>query len=367
MMRPERKKVAAAITAGCLLAAGPLLFWRTFLRQMPVTDRGEATLSERFAEYEAPEPTPTPDGQARLREILPYPVNSLSLDAATGMIHMYEEGTGRAFAVNPGTLSSSTLSDVRLNNFSRTLWSPRETQVITAFTEDGGTRFRFFDYQTSRVAELPHDVSLLAFSPDGSRIVAVRNPAGRTQLWISAPDGTDPWLLTETRMDITGVSWPSADAVIITSRRADGTQSLVEIDLSARLRTLVDKKHELRTVWMRTGERALISYEDPGDGMVLSVFDRISGRLSRLPVSTDASKCAWHRTGASFTCGVAAGTSSTSSETVMTVSLQDDSTVVRYEAPEDIWIAIREPVALARDNGLAFINAFDGKPYLLSW
>ena len=116
-MEIERKKAVNAVIVGVMVAVVPFVFWRTFLRQLPLVGSGEATLSERFEESDPSTPTPTPDGGAKLRELLAYPATALTLDKGTGMLRMYEEETGRVFEVNPGTLKVFTVSDNRLDDF----------------------------------------------------------------------------------------------------------------------------------------------------------------------------------------------------------------------------------------------------------
>lgn len=363
----EPRKVISSMVVGVLLAAGPFLFWRIFLQQLPITGFGEATLSERFEEQESPGPTSIPEGQARLRELLAYPAVSLALDPATGMLRMHEEGTGRAFEVSPNTLKVRTLSDKRLDNFEQTIWSPNGTEVISLFSEKERSVYRYFDYQSRRVAELPIDITTLAFSPDGSHIVMVRDMAGRTQIWISAPDGTQEWLLMATRMTIVDIAWPRSDTIALTSRRKDGTNDLVFVDLEGSLEILIEKRPDLGVLWARGGVQALISFQNTDDETVLHVLDTDSGEESKLPLATRASKCIWHRNATSITCGIHPQTSSQGRDTVTTLRMGDRSTVVRYSAPKDIWVGIENPVALPRDNGIAFINLFDKRPYQLTW
>lgn len=362
----ERKKVVSATVIGVLFAAGPFLFWRIFLQQLPLTGPGEATISERFDVTEEEKPTPVPEGQAKLRELLAYPSNSLMLDTATGMLRMYEQGTGRAFEVNPGTLKAFTLSETHLDDFDHTLWSPNGTEVLTLFREEEGSQYRYFDYRSSRVAQLPGNVRILSFSPDGSRIVSARQSDTNTQLWISAPDGTNDWLLMATRLEIVDLDWIADNTIALTSRRADQTSDLLLLDLNVNLRSILKEYEELDVLWARGGRYALISYRDHGQKLALGVLDTEQEKVIPLQLVTRASKCAWHRQ-SSIICGVSESSSSQSRDAVVTLDLLSGERVVRYQAPDDIWIGVQNPLVLLQGNGLAFINLFDKRPYLISW
>lgn len=366
-MKINRKKAIQSGIVGVLIAVVPFLFWRTFLRQLPLVGSGEATLSERFEESESPTPTPTPEGQARLRELLPYPATALALDNGTGMLRMYEEGTGRAFEVNPGTLKVFTLSEEKLDDFVTTLWSPNGSEVISLFNEEDRASYRYYDYRDGRVSELPFAVRYVTFSPDGTKIAMFNDFQGQPRIWIAAPDGTNEWLLLATRMDIVALDWPMNETLAITSQNADGSSTLSLLSLDGSLSILLENLGDLDVVWSRSGTRALISFNDPEDGLTLSMFDMETERLTSLPIVSRASKCAWHRNGASATCGVPAQTTSASRDTVMTIFAESDHVVVRYEPPKDVWVGITEPVVLPRDDGIAFINFFDKRPYLITW
>lgn len=366
-MHIEPKKAVHAAIIGVLVAVVPFVFWRTFLRQLPLGGSGEATLSQRFEESDDVTPTPTPDTTVRLRELLPYPATGLALDSGTGMLRMYEEETGRAFEVNPGTLKVFTLSEEKLDHFVTTYWSPNGSEVISMFSEDNLASYRYFDYRDGRVAELPVGLRNVAFSPDGTRIAMFNDNQGNPRVWISAPDGTSEWLLLATRLVITDIAWPTDNMVAMTSQNSDGTLTLSLVSLDGELTVLLEDMIDIDVSWSRNGAHALVSYHDADEGLTLGVYDVETRRLSVLPVVTTASKCAWHRSGTSATCGVPAQSTSASRDSVVTVFPDNGQSVIRYEPPDDVWVGITGPVILPRENGIAFINFFDKRPYQITW
>lgn len=367
LKRTERKKVWYAVTIGILFAAGPFLFWRIFLQQLPLTGSTGATISERFQSDDrefAPEPSST--SRPRLRELLAYPAHSLVLDHATGMLRMYEQGTGRAFEVNPRTLTVLTLSEARLENLEHTIWSPNGTEVLSLFREEEGSTYRYFDYHTDRVAVLPANIRALAFSPDGSRIISTRRTDTQLQLWVSAPDGSDEWLLMATRLDIADIDWIRDDTIALLSRQPDETMNLLLLDLDTNLRLLLEDYAELDVLWARGGQHALISYMNDEHERVMGVLDVEREEITPLSEAIRASKCVWHRR-SSITCGVPGRTDSGARDIVVTLDLLSGEKTVRFRAADDIWVGIQDPVALKNGNGIAFINIFDKRPYLITW
>lgn len=364
----ERRSVIAAIFTGMLVAVAPFLFWRSFLRQLPLTDTGTATLSDRFEELETMHDDAS-DGMnsSRLRELLPNPANSVSVDRISGVIRLYEEETGRAFEIHPTTLHVTPLSESRLPRFDHTLWSPNGTEVITLFQEDSGSQFRYYDYRTARVAALPANVRMIAFSRSGDRILTSQETSAGTELWISKPDGTEAWRFLITRLNVVQIFWPDDDMVVLRTLRKDGREDLVAFDRETNLTHLLEGYPEMDVRWSPNGAQALISYVTDERGMVLSLFDAEHRIIRELPVTARASKCAWHTGSSEITCGVPAQTTSASRDTITSVDVRTDVLSVRYTAPDDVWIGLQEPAVLPRGNGVVFVNVYDKRPYLITW
>lgn len=364
----DKRNIFSAVLIGAVLAAGPFLFWRIFLQQLPLTGSGNATISNRFEESERGlSPTPVPPGQARLRELLAYPANSLTVDRSSGMLRMYEEGTGRAFEVSPTTLQVLTLSEEHLDDFLYSSWSPNGREVITLFDEQDGSTYRYFDYGSSRVAELPQNVRMFAFSPNGDRILSARDTSNGIQLWVSAPDGADEWLLMVLRLNVIELFWPQENMFVLITEREDGTEDLIALNMYANIEVLLEKYSDLEVVWAPNGVLALISFMDDEGRLVLDLFSTTTNTLETLPLTTRASKCAWHRGSSNITCGVPSQTTSAGRDTVTSMDLETGKLDVRYQAAQDVFIGLEDPVMLPRGDEIAFINIFDKRPYLISW
>lgn len=358
----------SAALVGVVLAAGPFLFWRIFMQQLPLTGSGSATISERFDESEnGVTPTPVPEGGARLRELLANPANSLAVDRTSGAIRMYEEGTGKAFEVSPSTLQVRTLSENPLTDFLYTIWSPNGHEVITLFQEENGSRYRYFDYRSSRVAELSATVRTVAFSPNGEKILTTRDTQDGTQLWISKPDGTEDWVFMATRLAVLDSFWPRDDTLVLVTRRDDDFEDLVTITLDSKLNLLLEKYEDLEVVWAPNGVRAIVSYSTDEQGITLALLEMPEGTLVPLGLSVRATKCAWHKGSSDITCGIPAQTTSASRDTVTSLNLTTGELTVRYRAPKDVWIGLESPAMSPQGRDIAFINIFDKRPYLISW
>ncbi|HXV26656.1 MAG TPA: hypothetical protein VD862_01340 [Candidatus Paceibacterota bacterium] len=364
------KRTAIFILCAAGIAALPAWFWYSFLRDIPVGNGGTATFAGRFAtpDPEAPETPEIP--RPRLRELLSYPVVALSADRNRRDVRMYEEGTGRAFAVNTLTLKVTTLSDERLERFITTVWSPNGTEVISAFAESGGTQFRYFDYRTGRVAPLPASVRLFAFSPDGGRIATVRTTDGGVRLWISSPDGTGEFAILATRLNITALSWPAADELAVVTRHPSGAESVVMVSMEGKLRPLRDGIRGAELNWSPNGTRALVSHVTD-DARVLELMDAATGDTAVLGIHARAGTCAWHTDQAWVTCGLPAQPNTTAEHavigSVVSTSLTDGTSVVRYRPGAGETFGMRSPFMVSGDTGIAFLDPFSGLPYLLSW
>lgn len=364
----KKRGIVSAVLVGTFLAAGPFLFWRIFLQQLPLTGSGSATLSDRFEEPDETVPeTPAPERGAQLRELLAFPANSLTMDSSAGVLRMYEEGTGRAFEVHLTTLQATTLSESHLDAFHSTHWSPNGIEVISLFQEKSGSRYRYYNYSTSRVAELPVNIRNIAFSRNGNRIVTTRDTQDGTQLWISNPDGTNGWVFVATRLNIQQLFWPRDDMVVVRTMRADGNEDLVMFDMEKRMSLLLESYDDLDVLWDFHSSRALISYIDKDHGLVLSILDTITRDIHILPITTRASKCAWASGSSVITCGIPSQSTSASRDTITSLNMDTGELTVRYRVPEDVWVGLQEPVMVPRGNGIAFINTFDKRPYLLTW
>jgi len=366
-MSLNRHSFIFSAMVGILSVSLPFLIWRIFFSDVPLTGNGKATLSVQFdtAPTQSMPPVQRP---ARLRELFSAPIHSLAVTKNGKEVRFYEEATGRTFAVDLESLRSEPISEERLENLLRSWWSPSGTEVIAAFNEQGGTVLRFFDFRDGRVSVLPETVRTFAFSPDGTRLVTLHDTSGVSRIMVSGRDGTDdPWLLMTTRLSVISVFWPHPERIIVHASNEDGSNTLLSLNLSGVLLTLLKEVRDLETTWSPDGDRVVASYRDPNDILRTVVLEGMDGRPHNktvsLPLTIPASKCAWSPDGTVLGCGIPSQASA--GDTVMTYHLGDAEPVLRYQPPKDTFITVTKP--LFSSSGLVFVNGYDKKPYLVSW
>jgi hypothetical protein len=126
--------------------------------------------------------------------------------------------------------------------------------------------------------------------------------------------------------------------------------------------------------WAPDGDTSLFSEELDG-ALTTSVFRSSTGTEVQTDAGIEVSKCAWHSRSDVFTCGIPdfgesarpAANSLSRHDVIVSFDVRTGDTTVRFEPGRDVAMSVTAPVVLPSGSGLAFINRFDQKPYLVTW
>ncbi len=282
----------------------------------------------------------------------------------------YDARDGRVFEASPKDLNEKLVSDKPLPNLVSTLWSPNKKEVVSVFDTNNGKDFRYYNYQTNKVTDLGRTVRSLAFSPDGSHIAYLRSLGLDGAIYVSAPDGSSPRKIIETRLSDIELSWPS-DKYLSFKASADGRDSVYLLSLTGNLTKLVDKPGKVDILWSSGGAKLLYSTRESGSPMLFvkparlpdgtqAGGDVLSSSPKALDVSTAAYKCAWSINSDYIYCAVSR--SGQGGEDIYRVDM--DGTKKLLSSPVKN-ISAKQLMLTGTEDFLIILNEIDGKLYAL--
>lgn len=270
----------------------------------------------------------------------------------------YDLRDGRVFETSPKDLKETVVSNKPLPNLISTLWSPNKKEVVSIFDTNNGKDFRYYNYQTNKVADLGRAVKSLAFSPDGSHIAYLRSLGLDSAIYVSAPDGSAPRKIIETRLSDLELSWPSEEYISFKAS-VDDRNSVYLLSLTGNLTKFVDELGKVDILWSSGGTKLLYSTVENGSPM-LFVKDTLSSTTKGLDISTPAYKCAWGINSDYIFCTVRR--SGQGGENIYKISM--DGTKELLSSPVKN-ISARQLMLTGTEDFLIVVNETDGKVYAL--
>lgn len=285
-------------------------------------------------------------------------VLSPTLSKEKNSIIYYATRDGRVFEANPRDMNEKIVSDKPLPNLIDTIWSPNKKEVVSIFDTNNGESFRYYNYQTNKVVDLGTVVKSLAFSPDGSHLAYHKTLGLDGAIYVSAPDGSSPRKIIETRLSDIELSWPSEEHISFKAS-VDGRDTVYLLSLTGNLTKFIDEPGKVDILWSSGGAKLLYSTRESGSPM-LFVKDTLSSSTKPLNISTPAYKCAWSINSDYIFCTV--GRSSQGGEDIYRIGM--DGTKELLSSPVKN-ISAKQLMLTGTEDYLIVINETDGKIYSL--
>ena len=185
-------------------------------------------------------------------------VLSPTLSKEKDSVLYYDKNSGQVFEAGPGGLNEKIISNKLLPNLIATFWSPNKKEVVSVFGTKKGKNFRYYNYQTNKVVDLGKTIRSLAFSPDGSHIAYLRSLGLDGAIYVSAPDGSSPRKIIETRLSDIELSWPSEEYISFKAS-VDGRDSVYLLSLTGNLTKFIDEPGKADVLWSSGGTKLLYS------------------------------------------------------------------------------------------------------------
>lgn len=285
-------------------------------------------------------------------------VLSPTLSKEKNSVLYYDKNSGQVFEAGPGGLNEKLVSDKLLPDLMATLWSPNKKEVVSVFDTNNGKDFRYYNYQTNKAVDLGRAVKSLAFSPDGSHIAYLRSLGLDGAIYVSAPDGSSPRKIIDTRLSDIELSWPSGEYISVKTS-VDGRDGVYLLSLTGNLTKFVDEPGKVDVLWSSGGTKLLYSTRESGSPM-LFVKDAPSSSVKALNISTPAYKCAWGINSDYVFCAV--GRSGQGGEDIYKINM--DGTKELLSSPVKS-ISAKQLMLTGTENFLIIANETDGKIYSL--
>lgn len=229
-------------------------------------------------------------------------VLSPTLSKDKNSIMYYDKGDGRAFEANPKDLSERVISEKNLPNLAETIWSPNKKEVVSVFYDNNGKRFKYYNYQTQKVVDLGTTIKSLTFSPDGLHIAYLKSLGADSAIYVSAPDGSSPRKIIDTRLYDMEISWPSPEYISFKAT-AGGKDGIYLLSMTGELTKFLDASGQINILWSSDGTRLLYSSKED-NGLTLSVKEVNSSEVSDLKVASSANKCTWGAGNSYIICSI---------------------------------------------------------------
>ena len=332
--------------------AGYLISQKDFSKQ-------SANIGGGFLEkFDASRPDDLGNSSGDLLALSKRAVLSPTLSKEKSSVLYYDKSSGQVFEAGPGGLNEKLVSNKLLPNLIATLWSPNKKEVVSVFDTNNGNVFRYYNYQTNKVVDLGRTVRSLVFSPDGSHIAYLRSLGLDGAIYVSAPDGSSPRKIIDTRLSDIELSWPSAEYISFKAS-VDGRDSVYLLSLTGNLTKFVDEPGKVDVLWSSGGTKLLYSTIG-SDSPMLFVKDVLSSSARALGISTPAYKCAWGINSDYIFCAV--GRSSQGGEDIYKINM--DGTKELLSSPVKN-ISAKQLMLTGTENFLIVVNETDGKLYAL--
>ena len=285
-------------------------------------------------------------------------VLSPTLSKEKDSVLYYDKNSGQVFEAGPGGLNEKIISNKLLPDLIATFWSPNKKEVVSVFDTNNGKDFRYYNYQTNKVVDLGRTIKSLAFSPDGSHIAYLRSLGLDGAIYVSAPDGSSPRKIIETRLSDIELSWPSEEYISFKAS-VDGRDSVYLLSLTGNLTKFIDEPGKADVLWSSGGTKILYSTRESGNPM-LFVKDTLSSSVKALDISTPAYKCAWGINSDYVVCAI--GRSGQGGENIYKINM--DGTKELLSSPVKNIYA-KQLMLTSTEDFLIIVNETDGKLYSL--
>ncbi len=373
----EKKIIVVLIVitlAASAFVAGFLLFGNAPTRRaisLSNQDNLSGNLAERFSETSGTSQDAA-DDSSRIRSLSAGQAVS-AVSSPDGSVLYYENGTGKAFRVNPRTGDSTLISATALPNFLSTAWSKDRKGVISTFREGTGVRLRYFNYTTKQSSPLEASARSAVFSPDGSLIAYLRSlDKERGEVVLAQPDGSSQKRILATRIGGLQLTWiDQKHLALYDPDDGSGSAHLLKLSVDGDLAEATKSQLDMEVLWSPDGSRLLLSFfNDDGD---LGLYVQRTGEDPEpLKISGYASHCAWTLDSTAVFCGIPqspvlfgkTASKMATPENIYKITISDKiSEVVFTPQKGDTRISVENMFLPSLEDMVIFINSFDGKLY----
>jgi len=285
-------------------------------------------------------------------------VLSPTLSKEKNSVIYYDKSNGQAFEANPRDLSEKVISEKILPNLVRTIWSPNKKEVVSVFYDNNGKRFKYFNYQTQKAVDLGTAIKSLAFSPDGLHVAYLKSLGADGAIYVSAPDGSSPRKIIDTRLSDLEIYWPSPEYISFKTT-ADGKDSVYLLSMTGDLTRFLDTAGQTNLLWSSDGTRLLYSSKED-NSLVLSMKDVKSSEVTDLEVASPADKCAWGVGNAYIMCSVPK--SGSGGEDIYKIDFLGNKELIASPSKN---ISASQLILTGIEDYIMIVNGTDGKIYTI--
>ena len=290
------------IVSSSLLAL-VLIFWGVYNLAFKPKTAPAAVQEKSKSATETPLPAPEKKSDSAIIAISDDPVIAPILDERGKGIKYYSQTTGRAYHINLDGQNKKSLLDQNLLGLLDVVWSPDESKVISKTTQQGKTRFYYYDYTQAKEIPLKENLDTVVWQNDKRILYKYYEPASKKRsLSVSDFDGTN-WKdladISYRRVSIAPVPrtglvsfWNEPDALAETI-----FQTIPAI--GGEIKTLLKGKFGVDYSWSPDGSNILVSHsnERAGNKMQLAIINAQGGEYRSLDIPTFISKCVWSQDG----------------------------------------------------------------------
>ena len=287
-------------------------------------------------------------------------VLSPTLSKEKNSVLYYDKSNGQVFQANPENLSEVVVSSKLLPNLVQTIWSPNKKEVVSIFYDKNGKRFKYYNYQTQKTVDLGTAVKSLAFSPDGSHIAYFKSLGADGAIYTSAPDGSSPRKIIDTRLSGLDIYWPLEEYISFKAS-VDGRDSVYLLLMTGNLTKILDMDDQADILWSPDGTRLLYSSRE-SDRVVLRVKEIASSKDTDLNTSSSANKCAWGVSGNYIICSVPR--SDNTGEDIYKIPLSGNKELI---ASPQKAVNTSQIILTGIEDYIMLVNSTDGKIYALKF
>ena len=310
-MNTKLKKVLIILIIVLIIALIGLLIYNFFIKKPENgTDPDSGGLpGGEEGEFIPDEGDFVPDPELKIKIISTDPVLSPALtNDKSGVI--YYHTNGEVWQSNFDGSDLTQISDTKLNDLAKIIWSPDKSEVISIFEDYlGNVTKYFYSYETSKAVPLDKYIGYIAWSSDGGKITYQyeNDFTDVNNISTSNPDGSGYKEVLKTRMKDLIIEWPKGSEIFFREKPTGLAQSsLYSLDsLTKTFTKVISNIYGLSIKWSTDGDKILYSETIPnGKGITIFTADRSGSNQKSANVNTLAEKCVWSQDPRTIYCAI---------------------------------------------------------------
>lgn len=249
-------------------------------------------------------------------------------------------------------------------NVSQALWPSRGDDFIVSMGGNSSGQYSYFNSKTSSYVDLPPQMKMVSWMPQGDKIVYIWSKDGKFSLQTSSPDGTN-WQNVGTMYQPDNALSVSPDGLTVAFFRtasSDVNNSIYSVSIDGKVwKTFVKDGFNTGVLWSPDSKKLLFAKRDSSTGSYqLWYYDIPNNEAKNLGLFATVDKAVWNASGTMVYAAVSNANGSGDSLVAIDVKTMAKK---QYSMPADTSVTIGNLFLSNSEDKIYFKNLNDGSLY----